>query len=189
MAAGTVGYNLNHVQVAAVNVSPVYSDVPGAIGFDPTIDQNSDKLRGDGASLETAYGAAEGSGSMEWAYATPAVMAIMTGGTASTSGTGGTLIDRLEIKGNTNPPAVILVGWIPNISSKTYADSAGIRVTLPNAKVSVPSFATGQETFTTVTADLNFDSDSNGNIMIIEWPKTAPTFTLGVIPTNLTPPA
>ncbi len=72
-------------------------------------------------------------------------MAIMTGGTSSSGGPAGTVISRLEIKGDSTPPAVVIVGWMKNIDGN--ATSAGIRVILPNAYVSVPSGGFEQETY------------------------------------------
>jgi hypothetical protein len=187
MPAGSVGYNLKHVQIGAVGVSPTYIDVPYAISIDPSIDQTADKLKADAATPVVAFGAAEGTGSMEWGLITPAVLALMTGGTASSTGTAGTVIDRLEVKGSLQPPSLIVVAWIPNVDG--VQTSAGIRLTLPNAKLSVPRGAFQQETFANRTSNLDYAPDANDNMQIWEFPVTAPTFSSGVIPTNLTPPA
>ena len=187
MAAGTVGYNLKHVQIGAVGVTPTYIDVPYAVSVDPSIDQTADKLKADASTPVIAFGAPEGTGLMEWGLITPVVLALMTGGTASTSGTAGTVIDRLEVKGSLQPPSLIVVGWIPNVDG--LQSSAGIRLTLPNAKLSVPSGAFQQETFANRTSNLDYAPDANDNMQIWEFPVTAPVFTAGVIPTNLVPPA
>jgi hypothetical protein len=187
MAAGTVGYNLAHIQIGLVATTPTYIDVPYAISLDPSVDQPSEKLKADAGSQVTAFGAMEGGGSIEWGLITPAVLAMMTGGTASTSGTAGTVIDRVEVKSNVQPPSLIVVGWLPNVDGKQT--SAGIRLTLPNAKLTVPAGAMGQETYANRTADLSYDGDANNTIQIWEFPVTAPVFTGGVIPANLTAPA
>ena len=184
---GAVLYNLKHLQVAPKTVTPTYTDLLYAIDFDASISQDNEKLRADAAAVVTAYGAPEGAGSITFGYLDPVTLAILTGGTASTTGTAGTVIDRLEIMGDSNPPAIIVVMWAENVDGN--ADSAGIRITLPNAKASVPSGTYGQESFANQSADLTFDPDENGVLMILEFPVTAPVFTGDTIPTNLEPPA
>ena len=61
--------------------------------------------------------------------------------------------------------------------------------TVPNAKVTMPSTQFAQETWSEFTADISFAGDANDVMLIFEDMATAPTFTAGVIPTNLTPPA
>lgn len=183
----SVGYNLDHLQIAPKGPTPTYKDLKYAITLDASISQDSNKLSADASKPVTAYSAPEGAGSISFGFMDPDTMAILTGGTSSTTGTGGTVIDRLEILGNTNPPSIIIVGWIPNVDGN--ADSAGVRITLPNAKASVPSGTFDQETWANRDADLVFDPDENNVMMIYEFPVTAPVFTAGVIPTNLEPPA
>ena len=85
------------------------------------------------------------------------------------------------------PPSVILVAWIPNVDGNST--SAGLRITVPNTKVTMPSTQFGQETWSEFTSDISFVADTNDVMLIFEDMATAPTFTSGVIPTNLTPPA
>lgn len=187
MAAGVVGYNLKHGQIAARGTSPTYVDLPYTQTIDASIAQNSDKLPADGAKVVTAYSAPEGSGSLTMGMFHLTTQAMMTGGTASQSGTAGAAISRLEIKGSAQPPALIGSFWIPNIDGNLAA--AGLRVTLPNCKFSVPSGTFDQETFVSVSADLSFDPDANDVLIIYEELATAPAMTLGVMPTNLVAPA
>ncbi|HEU0165741.1 MAG TPA: hypothetical protein VFQ54_11915, partial [Thermomicrobiales bacterium] len=91
---GATGYNLNHLQVAAKGASPVYKDVLYATTFQPTISQTSTKLKADGKNAVTAWSAADGGGSIGFGSAGTDLMALLTGGTASTSGSAGTLINR-----------------------------------------------------------------------------------------------
>jgi hypothetical protein len=181
------GYNLKHGQVAAKTVTPTYSDINYITTAEFPISQESDTLRADGAAAVVAQSAPEGGGSIAFASIDLDTMAVMTGGTASSSGSGGTLIDRLEIPSDYTPPAVILVFWIPNVDGNST--SAGLRVTIPNAKLTMPSGTFGQESWSELTADLSFVGDENDVMLIWEDLATAPTFTAGVIPTNLEPPA
>lgn len=186
-AEGMVGYNLDHVQIAPKSGSPTYTDLKYAMTMDASISQDSSKLSADASKPVTAYSAPEGAGNLTSGQWDADIMAIFTGGTASATGTGGTKIDRLEIKGNTNPPAIIVVGYLPNVDGQTTL--AGTRIILPNAKASVPSGTMDQETWATLSSDLVFDPDANNNLIIYEFLATAPTFTSGVIAANLTPPA
>jgi hypothetical protein len=181
------GYNLQHLQAAANDGSPTYIDINYATTFEPTITQESDTFNADAQKAITAQGAPEGGGSLGFGSFDTDAFGVLTGGTASTSGSGATAIDRLEIPADYTPPSVILVAWIPNVDGNST--SAGLRVTVPNAKVTMPSTQFAQETWSEFTADFSFVADANDVMLIFEDMATAPTFTAGVIPTNLTPPA
>lgn len=181
------GYNLNHLQAATNDGSPTYEDINYATTFEPSITQESDSFRADGQVAITAQGAPEGAGSIGFGSYDTDTFAVLTGGDSSTSGSAGTLINRLEIPADYTAPSVILVGWIPNVDGNSTM--AGLRVTVPNAKVNMPSVQFGQETWSEFSADISFAADSNDVMLIYEEMATAPTFTSGVIPTNLTPPA
>lgn len=181
------GYNLNHLQAAANDGSPTYLDINYATTFEPTITQDSDTFKADGQTAITAQSAPEGGGSLGFGSYDTDTFGVLTGADVTTSGSGGTLIDRLEIPADYTAPSVILVAWIPNVDGNST--SAGLRITVPNAKVNMPSTQFGQETWSEFTADFQFSADTNDVMLIFEDMATAPTFTAGVIPTNLTPPA
>lgn len=183
----TVGYNLKHGQIAARGATPTYIDLPYVMTVDATVTQNSDKMAADGAKVVTAYSAPEGGGSFTMGQIALDNQAMMTGGTVSTTGATATAIDRLEVKGSSQPPALIGSFWVPNIDGNLI--SAGLRVTLPNVKFSVPSSTFDQETWANVSADMSFDPDENDVLIIYEELATAPVFTADVMPVNLTPPA
>lgn len=185
--APVTGYNLQHLQVAPKTVTPVYKDILYSTTFEFPISQDSETLSADGTKAVTAQGAPEGGGSIGFASIDLATMAVMTGGATSESGTAGTRITRLEIPANYSPPAVIVVGWIPNVDGNST--SAGLRVTIPNAKLTMPSGTFGQESWSEMSSDLSYVGDSNGKMLIWEELATAPVFTAGVIPTNLVAPA
>lgn len=187
MANQTTGYNLDHVQIAIITETPTWVDLPYAVTFDPTITQDNDILKADASSVITTYAAPEGSGSLEWARAETATLAILGGLTATSSGADPNTIDRLDYLGNTTPPAVHMCAWIKNIDGN--AVGAGMRITLQNAKASVPAMPTGQEQFTTLSSDLTFNPNASNVMMTLEFLQTAPTFTSKVIPVNLAPPA
>ena len=185
--AGATGYNLAHLQVAPKTVSPTWKDINYAQSAEFPISQDSDVLRADASAVITAWSAPEGSGSIGFASADLATIAVLTGGTVSTSGSGGAAINRLEIKGNTKPTAIMLAAWIPNVDGNSAL--AGIRVTLPNATATVPSASYDQESWTEFDSDIGFNPNENGDLLIYETLGTAPTFTSGVMPVNITAPA
>src|SRR5690606_21905837 len=113
--APVTGYNVNHFQVAAKGETPTYKDVPSVISWEFPISQDSEILRPDGKAAVTAQGAPEGGGSLSFASIDLAMMAVMTGGDLSESGTAGTRITRMEVPSDYNPPALIGVGWVPNV--------------------------------------------------------------------------
>lgn len=187
MAIASTGYNLNHLQVAPKETTPTFKDVNYATTAEFTVDQDSDTLQADGGTKATAYSARQGSGSVGFASAALDTIAIMTGDEYSTSGTAGAEIDRLEIGGSTVPPSLILSAWIPNVDGNSTA--AGMRVTVPNGTLAVPSTSFEQESWTEFEADLSFVTDENDVMLIWETLATAPTFTAGVMPVNLVAPA
>jgi hypothetical protein len=184
---GTV-YNLSHVQVATIAETPTWIDAGYAVTLDPTISQDTDPLKADGATVVTSYSAPEGAFSLELAQGSTALFAILAGLTATTSGTTPSTIDRLDYLGDTTPPGVHLSAWAKNVDSTVTG--AGMRVTLPNAKASVPSFPLGQETYASFTFDGVFNQWGTNKIMeTIEFLESAPTFTSNVMPVNLNPPS
>lgn len=185
--ASVTGYNLKHLQVAAKSETPTYKDINYAQQWEWPITQDSEILKADGASVVTAQSAPEGGGSMQFASIDLTTWAVITGASLSESGTAGTRITRLEVPSDYSPPALIIVGWIPNVDGNST--SSGIRGTLPNGKLTFPSGTFGQESWTEPTADQTFVGDDNDVMLILEELATAPTFTSGVIPTNLEPPA
>ncbi len=181
------GYNLTHLQVAPKTATPTYVDVNLAQMAEFGIDQDNDTIRADGGAKVTAYGAREGTGSIGFASANLATIAVMTGDTFSTTGTGATVINRLEIKGATVPPSLVLVAYIPNVDGNQT--SAGMRITVPNGTLAVPSTSFEQEAWTEFEADLSYVANAADVMLIWEVLNTAPVFTGGVIPTNITAPA
>ncbi len=183
MALRSTGYNLKHLQVGLNETTPTYMDVNYASTAEFGISQDNDTMRGDGKVAVTTYGAREGEGSIGFGSADLDTIALMTGDVFSTAGTAGTVVDRLEISGATQPPSLILCGWIENVDGNSTAD--GMRVTVTNGSLAVPSVSFEQESWTEFEADLSF-SDNNDDIMLIwEIMETAPVFTSGVIPVVL----
>lgn len=182
------GYNLNHLQVAPKGPTPTFVDVPMATTAEFGIDQDNDTFRADGRVAATAYGAREGTGSIAFGSANLSAIAAMTGDDYSTSGTPGTsAIDRLEIGGATVPPPLILVAWVPNVDGNV--DWVGMRVTVTNGSLSVPSSSFEQESWTEFESDLSFSDNEDGVMLIWETMEATPTFTGGVIPVQLEAPA
>lgn len=184
--AGATGYNLAHAQVAAKAASPVWKDINYARSADFPITQDSNVYRADAAAVITAFGAPTGDGSITFGSADLAMMAILTGGVVSSSGAGAAAIDRLEIKGNGTPPPIMLALWIPNVDGNST--KAGIRVTVLNGRTTVPNASYDQESWTEFSSDVAFNPNENNDLLIYETLGTAPTFTAGVMPVNITAP-
>jgi hypothetical protein len=181
------GFNLAHAQVAAKEAVPTFSDINLASTFDPSVDQDSQTLRGDGRIGVTTYSSREGTGSITFGSVNLSTVAIMTGDEFSSDGVAGTdLVDRLDISGSTTPPSLIFSSWIYNVDRNF--DWAGQRVTVTNASVSVPSTSYEQESWTEYEASMTFSDNEDGVMMIWETMEVAPTFTAGVMPVALVPP-
>jgi hypothetical protein len=184
---GASVYNLSHGQVAPKAPSPVFVDIPKIRTLEAGVDQDSDKLSGDGGIFATGYGARTGTGSGEVARIDLASFATLSGQEFSTTGTGATKIDRLEVASEGSPPATILSGYASNVDGTQTA--AGFRITIGNATSQLPSGPLDQETWGNFGFDFAFDPDDNGNLLIYEILATAPTLTAGVYAVNINPPA
>jgi hypothetical protein len=185
-----VTYNLEHAQVAPVAATPTYLDVPGVITMDVSISSSSNYLAADGGKYAVAWSAPEGSGTLSFGESDFAVLAVINGGTASSSGITPAVIDRYEQPGTVSNPSFILVGYAKNVKPADGADArAGFRVTVPRASAAPASMSMGQETWGEWSADLAFVADDNDVMVIYEMLETAPTFTNGVTTTNLVAPA
>jgi len=185
LTQGMVGYNLAHLQAVLAGDSD-WIDIPYAVTIDPQIDQQSTPLKADGKTATIAHGAPEGGGTIAFGAITGTTVGLLSGARASTSGTGATLIDRVEVLGDGVPPSLGLSGWIPNSDGNMLA--AGLRLTLPNAQCSVPSGAYDQETFASQTANLTFSADNNNVMQIYEFLAEEPEWDDGVMPVNLIAP-
>lgn len=180
------GYNLVHLQIAPKAEDPTFVDVNYATTAEFNVSQDSDTLSADGKSAVTAYGAREGEGSIGFASLKLSTMSVMTGDNLSTSGDPGSEIERLEITGSGQPPSLILSAWVPNVDGNST--SAGMRVTVPNGKLAVPTVGFEQESWTEAEADLSFAADENDVMLIWESLEESPVFTGGVIPVALVAP-
>lgn len=184
--AGTTAYNLNHLQVAARGATPTYRDVNYAISAEFTIEQDSESLQADGKNVVSTFGAREGTGSISFGSMDLSTIALMTGDSFSSSGVEGTdKVERLEFLGSATPPGVILSAWVKNVDGNSAF--AGTRITVPNAKLSVPNASFEQESWSEFESDVTFNPDGEDVLLIWENMEVEPGFTDGVMPVALTP--
>ncbi len=186
-----VGYNLNHLQVAPVPATgaPVFVDVAGVVSWEPSITTENEEVLADGQVYLTAYGAPAGEGDFVFIDSRFAVLGVVNGGMASSSGTGATKIDRYEQPGQYTAPPFIMSDWVPNIDLTHSPLVAGMRTTVPNATAEVATRTSGQQTVFEWTAATRFTAPATGPMIIYEQLATEPTFTGGVTDVNLTAPA
>jgi|SRR6185437_3905660 len=189
MTSGTVSYNTQHVQVGLVGATPTFVDVPGSVDWEPTISASPTPVKADGTTYYTAYASPDLSGDLTWIDGNSAVLGIINGGTVSSSGTAGTVIDRYEQPGVFVPTDFIISKWEPNVDRGHNPDVAGLRTTTPHTSASPASKSGGQESTGMWTASTNATPVGDDPLIIYEWMATAPVFTAGVMPVNLTAPA
>ena len=182
-----VGRNLAHVQVAAVAAEPTWLDVPGILTWDPSISTDTEPVQADGQTYYTAYAAPSGEGDFVFIDFNEDVVAVINGGTVSSSGTTPDVIDRYEQPGTYTAPPFATSDWVPNVD-QFHDDRAGMRTTAPNCTATPVSRSSGQDTTFEWTATTSFSADENDVMLIYELLETAPTFTAGVIPVNLEDP-
>ncbi len=175
---GTVTYNLEHAQVGLIGATPTYLDVPGVTTLDATISTSVAYFAGDGAKKYSAFAAPEGGGSLGFAEADFAVLAVINGGIASASGATPNIVERYIQPGTATNPGFILVGYGKNVN--VGVARAGFRIILPQATASPASIAQGQETWGEWTADLAFTATADNKMVIYEKHETAPAFTAGI---------
>lgn len=182
-----VGRNLSHVQAAAVETTPTWVDIPGVLTWDPSITTDTEAVQADGTTYYTAYAAPAGEGDLVFIDFDPDVVALLNGGTVSTSGTAPNTITRYEQPADYTAPAFSLSDWVPNVD-QFHDTSAGMRTTAPNVTATPVSRSSGQDTTFEWTATTSFAADQNGVLLIYEVLETAPVFTGSVIPVNLEAP-
>lgn len=172
---GTVTYNLEHGQVALLEASPTYLDIPGTTTLEATINSSVSYMAADGAKKYAAWSAPEGGGRVAFAEADFAVIAVLNGGTQSSSGTTPAIVDRYVQPGKAGMTDFILVGYGSNVNPTT--DRAGFRVIIPQASAAPAAPAMGQETWGEWSASLAFTENDDGAMIIYETLESAPTFT------------
>ncbi|MGB3328217.1 MAG: hypothetical protein WBA46_04630 [Thermomicrobiales bacterium] len=186
----SVANNISHSQVAPKppTGSPTFVDVPGTTSLEPSINANANDILADGMVYVTAYDSPVGQFTINWVDDNFPVLVTINGGTASSTGTAGTKIDRYEQPGVYVPVPFIAASLEPNIDKIHDASVACFVTTIPNATASPASKTSGQQTTHEWSADGRFTADGTGPMIIYEKYATTPTFTAGVIPVNVTPP-
>jgi hypothetical protein len=182
-----VGRNLSHVQVGAVGASPTYLDVPGILTWDPTISTDTEPVQADGTTYFTSYAAPAGEGDFTFIDFDENVVAVINGGTVSSSGVTPNVIDRYEQPGTYAAPPFITSDWVPN-ADQFHDTRAGMRTTAPNCTATPVSRSSGQDTTFEWTASTSFSPDENDVMLIYELLETGPVFTAGVMPVNVEAP-
>lgn len=182
-----VTYNLNHVQVSAIEATRTWVDVPGSMSWEPTIETDSEDILADGGVYATAYSAPVGEGDLMWVDIDPAVLALINGGEVSSSGTGAGAIERYEVPYQYVAVPFSLSGWEPNVA-RDKDPSAGLRTTAPVATAAPASKSSGQESVGEWTAVTKFRGSEGTPMLVYELLASDPVFTAGVMPVNLVAP-
>lgn len=184
--AGTVHYNLEHAQVAELGASPTWLDIPGVTTLSTTIDSSVARLAADGSKPYAAWSAPEGSFDGGFAEADFAILAVINGGTASTSGTTPSVIERYEQPGTASNPGFALSGYAKNVNDAV--GMAAFRVTIPQATASPAAPSFGQETWGEWSFSGAMTPTDDDVLIVYEKLETEPQFTDGVMPVNLVAP-
>lgn len=183
-------YNQTHAQAALQGASPTFVDIAGFVSSEPELSSDPEDIMADGTVYAVAWGILTAESEITFVDDRGAVRSMLNGGTVSTSGTGATAITRYEAPAQFLPPPIILSDYAPNIDRTHSPDVAGIRTTLPNASAGPIAKSGGQESTSELTSTIKFASTATGGApMIIEYLASDPTFTGGVMPTNLVAPA
>lgn len=183
-------YNQRHAQAALQGTTPTYVDIPGLVSTEPEISSDSEDIMADGTVYAVAWGILTAECELTFIDDVGAVRALLNGGTVTTSGTGATAITRYEAPAAFLPPPIILSEYSPNIDRAHSPAIAGVRTTFPNASAGPIAKSGGQESTAELTSTIKFAATATGGSpMIVEYLASEPTFTNGVMPVNLVPPA
>jgi hypothetical protein len=175
-----IGRNLAHVQVAATGGTPTWLDVPGVLTWDPQITTDTEPVQADGTTYYTSYAAPTGEGDLTFIDFDEDVVALINGGTVSTSGTTPDVIDRYEQPGTYAAPSFSAADWVPN--ADTFHDSrAGMSTIAPNCTATVVSRSSGQDTTFEWSCTVNFQPDDEDVMLVYQLFESAPTFTADVM--------
>ena len=170
-------FNLEHSEVGPDTESTL--DVAGSISLDLSITSTANYLAADAQRYAVAWSAPEGSGTAVFGESDFGVLAVVNGGTTSTSGTGDTLINRYEQPGVALNPEFLLSGFARNMSQHT-PDIKAFRVTIPSATAPPATLSLGQETWTNWSLPISF-TDVGDNLVIYEQLGSVPTLVDGVM--------
>lgn len=176
-----VGYNEQHIQVATKTGTPTWLDVAGAVSWEPAPSSDTTDIMADGTKYVTAYGSPGGAGDLVFLDLKLPVLAVLNGGTVSTTGTGPTQVEKYVQGATYVPPAIEISSWVPNIDTAHDSTVAGLRTTVLNAQAGLATRSSGQNSEQNWTVPTTFSADSGTNSLIIyEKMASAPAITAGV---------
>lgn len=175
MAYAEIGRGFNDLSVAPVTGAadtvgtPV--DYPGARTLDFGVESDSDQLEGDDTIIAIARGTKSGSGSIELGRNNPEALAVIAGGTVTTSGTTPDETKTLEESAENDTVFFQIVG---QARGADVADSL-YEVTIHKAMLtSGLNESLTQNGWNTPTGDFSFVANSSGQFLTRKWYETAP---------------
>lgn len=184
---GSVGYNLNHVQIGTDDGSTVtWLDAPGSRSWEPGVSADSSDERADGQVYVTAYSSPVGEGDLVIIDMNSGVMAAVNATEVSSYGTAPDTITRAALAGNYVPEPFAIADWVPNIDGAHNPDVAGMRTIVPNATAQPATRSSGQESIVEWTVATKFTPSADNELIIYEWLASDPVFTDGVMPVDMT---
>lgn len=182
--------NVQHGQVAPRPVgeaNPVFLDISGFTEVNPNTSAESTDIYADGGTYASIFDSPTGDGDFRYVESDFAINVVLNGGAATTSGTSGSTIKRWEQPSESLNPAFILATFMPNVRSESQ--SAGIRLTIPNATAGPVNISGSQRNVGEWNAPIRYTKDPvTGYLVIYEDLEAAPTFTNKVMPVNLERP-
>lgn len=171
MGQGEIARGLGSAAVYAVVggvVSATKVDIPGIQTLEVSADANTESLRGENKIIANAVDAPEGSGSMTWGRMAFSALAVVNGGTVSTSGVTPDVINKHIMSGD---PVTNEFKLVAQTDSMDQAGS-GYRITLPLAKAGPASETLDQQAYNTPSFDLQFRENAAGEMIIREQFET-----------------
>ena len=149
------------------------TDVPIAKSLDWSIEYEEQELTGDDAVAATRYYNQKVTGTVEHGGIHPALVAAITGGTTTTTGTGSTTKTVVAVKGASRAPYVKLEGQ----AKSDDGTNSDFHVVIYQARFTNPSWTLEEGTWLLTSADFTGIPDGSDNLVDFVWNSTATAIT------------
>jgi len=172
VANGTRPFGLSDIKFTPAGGGSL-TDIPLAKSLDWTIEYEEEELTGDDAVAATRYYNQKVTGSIEAGGINAAVVAVITGGVLTTTGTGATMKTVVAVKGASIAPYLKLEG----LAKADDGTNADFHVVIYKARFTGPSWTLEEGTWVLTAADFTGIPDASDNLVDFVWNSTTAAIT------------
>jgi hypothetical protein len=145
------------------------TDVPIAKSLEWSIEYEEEELTGDDSVASTRYYNQKVTGSVEHGGIHPSLVAAITGGVVTTTGTGGTTKTVVAVSGSSIAPYVKLEGQ----AKSDDGTNSDFHVVIYKARFTNPSWTLEEGTWLLTAADFTGIPDDTAKLVDFVWNSTA----------------